>query len=65
MSTKDFTIRNEGTIYILVPNTESAQEWVDDNIEDNYQPWAGGVVVGHRYIVDLSEGIINAGLSVE
>ncbi len=75
----DFWLGNHGTIYILTPKTEEAKKWVAKNLEqegfilstrglpppEERQTWAGGIVVEHRYIQPILEGIIRDKLTVE
>jgi hypothetical protein len=37
----DFTVQNEGTIYLLHPHTPAAKEWIEDNLNGD---------IGHRYV---------------
>lgn len=62
----DFTIHNDGTIFLLFPNTAPAHSWVDEHIgqENGYQPYWPTVVVEHRFIADIVDGIQADGLSV-
>jgi hypothetical protein len=62
----DFEVQNHGSIFLLIPQTPSARVWIDDHIgQDNgYQPHYPTVLVEHRYIVDIVEGIRNDGLAV-
>ncbi|MGH2506550.1 MAG: hypothetical protein ACRDHZ_03905 [Ktedonobacteraceae bacterium] len=59
VSFPDFTVQNEGSIVLLHPHTDAARSWVDENIgEDNgYQPMWPTVVVEHRFIADIVNGI--------
>lgn len=61
----DFTVRNEGTIFLLTPNTEAGRQWATDNLPSDAQTWGNAVVVEHRYIADIVEGIQADGLVVE
>lgn len=56
-----FHIQNEGTVLLLRPLTESAREWVAENISE-HQEFAGAVVVEHRYISDIMQGIVDEGM---
>jgi hypothetical protein len=62
----DFTLQNEGSIILLHPGTEPAVRWVENNIgEDNgFQPFLPTVVVEHRFIGQIVDGIQLDGLSV-
>lgn len=61
----DFNVRDEGSIYILQSNTDAGNAWVDDHIPADAQRYGRhGVVVEHRYITDILNGIVEDGLSV-
>ncbi len=64
--TPDFEVQNHGSIFLLIPQSTSARIWVDDHIgrDNGYQPYYPTVVVEHRYIADIVEGIQNDGLVV-
>ncbi len=61
----DFTLQNEGTIYLLTPLTDSAKEWVSDHLPEDAQWFGNGVVVEHRYIACIVQGIQDDGLAVQ
>jgi hypothetical protein len=63
-SNPDFTIRDEGSILLLTPRTESAREWIDTYIgpDNGYQPYYPTVVIEPRYCGAILEGIREAGL---
>lgn len=63
----DFLVENHGSIFLLKPLTPSATSWVEEHIgQDNgYQPHFPTIVVEHRYIADIVEGIHNDGLAVQ
>jgi hypothetical protein len=60
----DFTVRNEGSIFLLIPHTDSANAWIDAHIPEDAQRFGRGIVVEHRYILDIVNGIKNDGLEV-
>jgi hypothetical protein len=62
----DFLVENHGSIFLLRPQNENAIAWVNDHIgkDNGYQPYYPTVVVEHRYISDIVEGIQNDGLVV-
>jgi hypothetical protein len=60
----DFTVQNEGTIFLLQPLTVAAREWINDNLPEQRLVYGTAVVVEHRYIQDIVQGIINDGLVV-
>lgn len=46
------------SIYILEPLTDGCIDWIDANIfKGDWQPYAGQVVVEHRYIEDIVEAL--------
>lgn len=60
----DFTLGGGGSIYILTPNNPAAQEWLKDYvITEETQTWGTGIVVEHRYVGDILNGLVNDGLS--
>ena len=61
----DFTVNNQGTIFLLAPQTIPGHAWVDDYLPDDAQWFGNAVVVEHRYIGPIIEGIVNDGLTVE
>ena len=65
--TPDFELQNHGSIFLLIPQSISARIWVDDHIgkDNGYQPYYPTVVVEHRYVSDIVEGIQNDGLAVQ
>lgn len=58
----DFFVLNEGTIFLLIPLTDAASTWVDEHLPEDAQWFGNGVVVEHRYIADIVQGIVNDGL---
>ena len=62
----DFALQNEGTIYLLSPHIPAARSWVEENIgqDDGYQPFWPTIVVEHRYIAQILDGIRLDGLLV-
>jgi hypothetical protein len=63
-NTPDFTVQNEGTIYLLRPNTPAAQSWIAENLPPDRMTFGDAIAVEHRYICDIIDGIRAAGLEV-
>lgn len=63
----DFAVENHGSIFLLKPLTPSAVSWLEEHIgkDNGYQPYFPTVVVEHRYLADIVEGIQNDGLAVQ
>lgn len=62
----DFLVENHGSIFHLIPLNDSAHAWVDEHIgsENSFQPYWPTVVVEHRFISDIVQGIRNDGSAV-
>lgn len=58
----DFRIQNHGSLFLLFPDSDTAKEWVEENVGE-HQEWAGGVVIEPRYVEDLTAGMLDAGLT--
>ena len=59
----DFAITGESSAYLVVPQSEKAKVWADENVE--YVTALGdGFGVESRYIEGLVAGILNMGLEV-
>lgn len=61
----DFTIRNEGTIFLVTPSSQEALQHLIDNTGEEAQFFGKSLVVEHRYIGDLVTGLRDNGWSVE
>ena len=53
----DFQVINHGTLYLLIPKTPRAMQWVRDNLSPNHTKYDDASVIEHRYIGDIIEGI--------
>ena len=62
--TPDFRCENHSSIFLLYPVSPSAQSWIEENLPSDVQWFGNGVVVEHRYIWAILEGIQNDGLAV-
>ena len=63
----DFSVSvDAGSIFLLTPHSESALDWVEQNIgkHNGFRPYWPTVVVEHSYIVDIVDGIRNDGFTV-
>ena len=60
----DFTLVDHGSIAILTPESDDAKTWVDDHIAEEAQWFANGVVIEHRYVPDIVEGIFETGMTI-
>lgn len=60
----DFEVVNCGSIFLVRPLTVLADEWVDANLPSDAQHFGNAVVVEHRCIAPIVEGIKEDGLRV-
>jgi hypothetical protein len=61
----DFRCENHGSIFLLCPLSRPARSWIEENLPSDAQWFGNGVVVEHRYIWAILEGIQNDGLAVQ
>ena len=63
-SATDFYLENHHSIALLRPISDAAREWVDEHIGENngFQPYWPDVVIEHRYVADVVQGIVSDGL---
>lgn len=61
----DFSFLDEGTIAVLTPQTDAARAWVDEHIDPDHMQWAGGVVIEHRFVLDIITGLDSEGLTID
>lgn len=64
-ATADFSVQNEGTIFLVRSNNEAARQHLSENVQDDAQWFGGALVVEHRYIADLVSALQGNGFSVE
>ena len=62
--TTDFSVQNEGSLFLLRPITSDALAWIADHLSVDVMYFGNAVVVEHRYIADIVTGIQDDGLSV-
>jgi hypothetical protein len=62
----DLEIENHGSIALMRPHTEAAEEWIAETVDVPDWAWMGGAVaVEPRYVEALAIGASDAGLRVE
>ncbi len=59
----DVTVRNEGSIVLLTPQTDAGKEWTDEHIPQA-MGFGPALVVEWRYADDIIEGMQRDGLEV-
>jgi hypothetical protein len=60
----DFRCENHGSIFLLCPLSQSAQSWIEEHFSSDAQWFGNDVVVEHRFIWAIFEGIQSDGLAV-
>jgi hypothetical protein len=58
METTDFSLQNYSTVFLLIPNFEAAEEWIDENLDPEVMRWGHGVVIEHGYIKNIVDGLM-------
>lgn len=61
----DFLLCDEGSIAILTPMTEAAEDWVAEHLPEDAMRFGPGVVIEHRYVADIVDGLVADGLSIK
>jgi hypothetical protein len=60
----DFVVENHGSVFLLRPVTPAANSWVDEHLPEDRMTFGGAIVVEHRYIWAIIEGIQSDRLTV-
>lgn len=62
----DFCLEDHGSILLLRPLSDAAEQWVNENIGESngFQPYWPTVVIEPRYVADILEGVRLDGLEV-
>jgi hypothetical protein len=58
----DVLVQDEGTIVLVRPVSAAARDWITQNVDPDAFWFGGGLVVEHRYVAPLIEGMSAAGL---
>jgi hypothetical protein len=62
----DIRVQREGTIFLLHPLTEHAEDWFDQHFDrDSVEYFGKALVVEHSFVVSVVEGALEDGLEVE
>jgi hypothetical protein len=59
----DFIVRDEGTIWLFTPLSESASEFLREHIQEDAQYFGTSLCCEHRFARDLLAGLREHGLS--
>lgn len=60
----DFAVSNHGSIFLLRPLSDEAQDWADEFLPEDAPMLGGSYAVEHRFIWPIIDGIEADGLSV-
>jgi hypothetical protein len=55
--TPDFRCENHGSVFLLFPVSQSGQSWIKENLPFDAQRFGNAVVIEHRYVWAILEGI--------
>lgn len=59
----DFSVSNQGNIFMVYPKSDDAREWVQENVGlEGWQWLGGGFAVDQHMIEHLIDGMAEAGL---
>lgn len=61
----DFLVYGGGSLYMLLPKTQPAKDWVREHLPADALTLGRAIAVEHRYINPILDGINDAGLVVE
>jgi hypothetical protein len=60
----DVVVMDHGSVWLVHPHTERAKHWLGTNVALDAQYFGGNLVVEHRFIADLVDGMALHGLKV-
>jgi hypothetical protein len=64
MAEPDFAIQDHGTIALLTPQSDAAQDWAADHLPPDAQRRGRAFAVEPRYLAPILKGIEADGLTV-
>ena len=61
----DMQFTNHGSIWIMTPLSEGGRDWIAQHIAEDATRWGqNGVVIEHRYVANIVEGVRGDGLEI-
>ncbi len=61
----DFTIRDEGNIFLLCPGNQNAEQWINKNLFiESWQRLGNNIAIDYRFFEAIYNGILESGLTV-
>lgn len=63
---RDVSVSNQGTLWLFLVHTETAQEWVREHVQTDMDGVGRFMrfTAEHRYAPDIAEGMMAAGFNV-
>ena len=61
----DFAVSDEGSIVVLSPLNDLAEEWINEHIPEDAPVWGAGIAIERNYFPAIEQGIYNDGLALE
>jgi hypothetical protein len=62
--TPDIQVENHLSLFLIRPLSERARAWIAGNVQTEAQYFGSALVVEPRYVADLLEGMVAAGLTL-
>jgi hypothetical protein len=59
----DFTVSDEGSIFLITPLTQDAADWFADNLDSDCMMFGNAYAVEHRYVGAILYGAQEDGLT--
>lgn len=59
----DYEVTDHGSIVAVLPLTDAARDWIDENIGDDAMYFGPALAIEHRYAGDILYGMQEAGLT--
>ena len=63
-SQADVEVIDHGTVVLFRPITQTCQEWIEDNVQQDAMWFGGSLAAEHRYALLLIEGMADDGLTL-
>jgi len=60
----DFSIQNHFTVFLICPFSQRARAWIAEFVQPEAQYFGSAIAVEPRYVADLLEGMLAAGLTM-
>ena len=58
----DVNVQRHSGLFLFIPNTKKAKDWIKENLPSDVMIFGYGVVVEHRYAGDIATGMQKDGL---